>query len=156
MNILISQETNLVIVGLDYPITQSGDQWASDFGNLCISVDQALLVEGVAPPEYFMTNVYSYSDGVWTVVNQEEYDLQYASIAGNEATIKRKGRDERLVATDWTQAGDLPMSFRTPWATYRQELRDMSSASNWPWNPYPAVPNVPPPSAAANEGITQA
>ena len=156
MNILIKSDTNLVIFGSDTPIRQSGDQWANDNGKLCIDVDGVLLVDDAAPPEYFMTNVYSYVDGVWTVVNQEEYDQQYQSIVDNEASIKRKGRDERLVATDWTQTIDLPSSFRTPWAVYRQELRDMTSNAQWPWNPYPAVPNVPPPSASANSGIVSA
>jgi hypothetical protein len=153
MNILISKSTGVVVFGTQNIIYQSDDQWASTNGKLGIGADSAALVEGVTPPEFFMVNVYTYADGVWTVANQAEYDQQYAGIVSGEAAIKRKGRDERLVSTDWTQSGDLPSSFRTPWAAYRQELRDMSQHAQWPWNAYPATPNVPPPSAAANEGI---
>lgn len=156
MNILISNETGLVIYGSETPLRQFQDQWANDNGKLCIPVESALVVEDVTPPEFFMVNVYSYVDGVWTVVNQSLYDEQYQGITEGEAAIKRKGRDERLVATDWTQTIDLPSSFRTPWAVYRQELRDMSKNPQWPWNPYPPVPNIPSPSATANSGIEAA
>jgi len=36
----------------------------------------------------------------------------------------RYWRDAELVATDWTQVADAPVS-KAAWATYRQELRDL-------------------------------
>lgn len=156
MNILIAPITNLVIQGSDQPIYQEGDQWASGGYKIGIGVEDALLVNDVVPPDVWCLNAYSYIDGVWTVVNQEIYDMQVQANTATEADIKRKGRDERLVATDWTQAGDLPIQFRTPWAVYRQALRDMPQSPDWPWNPYPEVPRVPPPGAQASSGVTEA
>ena len=47
--------------------------------------------------------------------------------------------------SDWTQGSDVPSKIKTPWATYRQELRDLPanqtpsdrSLSNitWPTEP---------------------
>jgi hypothetical protein len=156
MNILISTQNNLVVQGQDMPIYQEDGQWASGGYKLGISVEDALLTNDVTAPAVWCLNTYTYEDGVWTIVDQANYDLQVQVNTDAEASLKRKGRDERLVATDWTQAGDLPIQFRTPWATYRQALRDMPQAADWPWNPYPPIPNVAPPSAAPNEGITQA
>jgi len=156
MNILISTESNLVIAYSDQPIYQEVDQWATNGAKMGIGVDSALMESDVIPPDNFTLNAFTYEGGTWTVVNQEAYDEQVQANTDAEASAKRIGRDERLVATDWTQAGDLPMSFRTPWATYRQELRDMPQAAGWPWNPYPPIPNIAPPSAAPNEGVTEA
>ncbi len=156
MNILISTETNLVVQGQDSPIYPEDGQWACNGFKMGISVDAAMLVNDVNAPPVWSLNTYTYEGGVWTVVNQELYDAQVEANNQVEATIKRKGRDERLVASDWTQAGDLPIQFRTPWATYRQALRDMPQAPDWPWNPYPPIPSVAPPSAAPNEGIVEA
>lgn len=156
MNILISAQNNLVIQGQDSPIYPEDGQWASNGYKLGIGVDEAMLVNDVTAPDVWCLNTYTYEGGVWTVVDQDNYDIQVEANNTAEAALKRKGRDERLVATDWTQAGDLPIQFRTPWATYRQALRDMPQSPEWPWNPYPPVPNVPPPGAVANDGITQA
>lgn len=156
MNILISKDTGIVINGWNDPIYQSDTQWACNGYKLGIDVDAALVVNDVVPPEIFALNTYTYEGGVWTVANQENYDQAVEARNTLEADVKRKGRDERLVATDWTQAGDLPMTFRGPWATYRQALRDMPQSPDWPWNPYPEVPRVPPPGALTTEGVAQA
>jgi hypothetical protein len=156
MNILISTTSNLVIQGQNQPIYQDVDQWASGGYKLGIPVNDALVVNDVTAPDVWCLDTYTYVDGVWTVVNQEIYDAQVEANNQAEAEVKRKGRDERLVASDWTQAGDLPIQFRTPWATYRQELRDMPTAPNWPWNPYPEVPRVPPPGSMVTSGVTEA
>tara|TARA_R100001086_G_scaffold147669_1_gene78180 strand:+ start:15 stop:521 length:507 start_codon:yes stop_codon:yes gene_type:complete len=54
----------------------------------------------------------------------------------------RVERDEKLVASDWTQASDYPSHIfplsddkRTEWATHRQSLRDLPATvdiSTWP------------------------
>ena len=46
----------------------------------------------------------------------------------------RAERDRRLVATDWTQLPDAPLSAgqRTAWAAYRAALRALPDQPGWP------------------------
>jgi len=56
---------------------------------------------------------------------------------------KRAERNQKLKDSDWTQGADIPDSIKTPYATYRQELRDLPTtdfkAENktafWPTEP---------------------
>ena len=52
----------------------------------------------------------------------------------NLMDIHRGYRDLLLRESDWTQANDSPLSndVKTQWATYRQELRDISDLDAWP------------------------
>jgi hypothetical protein len=61
--------------------------------------------------------------------SQEEIDADELS---NEV---RKERNELLAESDWTQFNDSPLSDsdKTLWSTYRQELRDISSQENFPF-----------------------
>lgn len=52
--------------------------------------------------------------------------------------IRRKERDRRLAASDWTQLSDVQLSGddRNAWATYRQQLRDLDmDGEGWPVAP---------------------
>ena len=51
-----------------------------------------------------------------------------------EAVSQRRVRDKLLADSDWTQMNDSPLTNedKTAWATYRQELRDMSDLAAWP------------------------
>jgi hypothetical protein len=44
----------------------------------------------------------------------------------------RKRRNKLLSASDWTQVADAPVD-KASWATYRQELRDISAQEGFPW-----------------------
>jgi hypothetical protein len=50
------------------------------------------------------------------------------------ANQHRVTRNKLLADSDWTQMNDSPLSNedKTSWATYRQELRDMSDLAAWP------------------------
>ena len=57
------------------------------------------------------------------------------SIDNSAAFGSRSIRDELLKDSDWTQLADkagLSDSKVTEWATYRQSLRDLPTASGWP------------------------
>lgn len=43
----------------------------------------------------------------------------------------RGARNQLLAESDWTQVADAPVD-QTAWATYRQELRDITQHPNWP------------------------
>jgi hypothetical protein len=52
-----------------------------------------------------------------------------AVACGNQARDKR---DLLLSQSDWTQVADAPVD-KTAWATYRQELRNISAQPGFPW-----------------------
>ena len=57
------------------------------------------------------------------------------AINNSTAASKRLERDQLLKDSDWTQLADkggLADSKVTEWATYRQSLRDLPTASGWP------------------------
>jgi hypothetical protein len=62
-------------------------------------------------------------DGVWyeqwelEPYTQEQIDAQWA--------VVREERNEKLAECDWTQLPDAPVD-KAAWATYRQELRDIT------------------------------
>ena len=85
------------------------------------------------------------------IVNGELVDLtpeeenQFNSYSGDTEAMKmerrineqvRVFRDQLLKDSDWTQLADkggLADSKVTEWATYRQSLRDLPTASGWPY-----------------------
>lgn len=50
------------------------------------------------------------------------------------ANDNRNARNVLLAQSDWTQMNDSPLTNeeKTAWATYRQELRDISDLDAWP------------------------
>ena len=50
--------------------------------------------------------------------------------AVNDARLKR---NQLLIGCDWTQLPDAPVNADV-WATYRQELRDITKQLDFPWN----------------------
>jgi hypothetical protein len=74
----------------------------------------------------------------WKIV--EDPTKQPTILAGKLAELRRE-RNALLVASDWTQSNDSPLNSakRAEWATYRQQLRDITkqdiSAIVWPVPP---------------------
>lgn len=72
------------------------------------------------------------------VIDIEDSEEDTAAIRQHEidkATISnRVERDRLLSESDWTQGSDSPLSDadKALWATYRTELRDITSHDNWP------------------------
>jgi hypothetical protein len=52
--------------------------------------------------------------------------------ADAEASRVREERNVLLDESDWTQVADAPVD-KAAWATYRQELRDISAQAGFPW-----------------------
>jgi hypothetical protein len=54
-----------------------------------------------------------------------------------------ESRNRRLAESDWTQMPDSPLDDATKaaWATYRQELRDLPTAENFPNVAFPTPPS---------------
>tara|TARA_Y100000992_G_C21237191_1_gene478796 strand:- start:44 stop:400 length:357 start_codon:yes stop_codon:yes gene_type:complete len=54
-----------------------------------------------------------------------------AFVVSSEAAgiLLRMRRNSMLARCDWTQGADVPSAIKTPWATYRQQLRDLPASS---------------------------
>lgn len=60
---------------------------------------------------------------------------QYAPPSEDQqSAYVRIQRDALLVQTDWTQLPDVPDATKTKWASYRQELRDVTLQEGFPYN----------------------
>jgi hypothetical protein len=84
---------------------------------------------------------YKYVDGQVVELTEAELTERAAAQAAYEAKIPirlaeqhRATRNQLLADSDWTQFNDSPLSneAKTAWATYRQELRDLSDLDAWP------------------------
>ena len=72
-------------------------------------------------------------DGVTTTKAEHEAAYQ-AGLDAKTAEGHRTTRNKLLADSDWTQMNDSPLTNeeKTAWATYRQELRDISDLDAWP------------------------
>jgi hypothetical protein len=62
-----------------------------------------------------------------------EQEATYKAMKDAEqATSVRASRSDKLKDSDWTQVADAPVD-KAAWATYRQELRDISAQTGFPW-----------------------
>ena len=85
-------------------------------------------------------------DGKWYtkhILGPVFTDTEDATAAEQEAAYKaqkdaeqaksvRETRNQKLKDTDWTQVADAPVD-KAAWATYRQELRDITAQAGFPW-----------------------
>jgi hypothetical protein len=62
-----------------------------------------------------------------------EQEAAYKAMKDAEqAASVRASRSDKLKDSDWTQVADAPVD-KAAWATYRQELRDISAQEGFPW-----------------------
>jgi len=75
-------------------------------------------------------------DGAWSVgcTIQNKTSEEIAAHTAMVETDLRATRNKLLADSDWTQMNDSPLTneVKTAWATYRQELRDLSDLDAWP------------------------
>ena len=74
-------------------------------------------------------------DGNEVTTTKVEHEAAYqATLDAKVAETNRKTRNDLLADSDWTQMNDSPLTNeqKTAWATYRQELRDISDLAAWP------------------------
>lgn len=101
--------------------------------------DNYVAVAGVPqPPCTYTENIVEATpqkiDGTWTQI----WDVvpatpeQIEERTARQADEVRTDRNKRLAECDWTQLPDAPVD-PAPWATYRQELRDVTDQPGFPW-----------------------
>jgi hypothetical protein len=66
---------------------------------------------------------------VWTVRDMT-IDEVTSRNEGQAASVRTE-RNDKLVASDWTQLADSPAD-KTAWAVYRQALRDVTAQAGFP------------------------
>jgi len=98
------------------------------------------LVNDYVSGDYYLFNA---SDGngtqlMWQttkVTKPTDTELANAKEAAVDADwwrVLRKIRNEKLVASDWSQGNDIPSDIKTKWATYRTKLRDLPTTVSKP------------------------
>ena len=71
---------------------------------------------------------FNYAEKKWEVDVQQQEGIAKQKIMSN--------RQEFLLSSDWTQLpnGPLTAEVQQQWAVYRQQLRDITSQSGYPFN----------------------
>jgi hypothetical protein len=129
-----------------------GPSWDRTTDEVLEALGADVVFEG---PQAMGGTVYQYSmrqgveqaeDGKWYtkyVLGPIFTDTAEATAAEQEAAYKaqkdveqaksiREQRNQKLKETDWTQVADAPVD-KAAWATYRQELRDITTQAGFPW-----------------------
>jgi len=84
----------------------------------------------------------SFSDIEYTISNGQPIAKPNPVFDADAAALKiRIKRNKLLVACDWTQLPDSSVN-KSTWASYRQELRDITAQQTFPENvAWPIAPN---------------
>lgn len=80
--------------------------------------------------KYVLGPIFTDTDEQTTI---EQLNIYKAQIDAVQADNVRCSRDQLLKDTDWTQVKDAPIN-QGAWATYRQELRDITLQEGFPFN----------------------
>ena len=120
-----------------FPKTGPNDEWKAENG-----VVDLLASRSFDDATQHLETVDAYLEGgvaytVRVVTNSDEYNTQRAA---DEWTEVRSLRDMYLQESDWTQLPDVSNVDKTAWATYRQQLRDITTQADpfnitWPSTP---------------------
>ena len=62
----------------------------------------------------------------WTTF-KTKYDEELAKYP---MTLLRLERNDKILSTDWSQLGDVPVGIKTTYESYRQALRDLPASAN--------------------------
>jgi len=92
-------------------------------------------VEGKWYTKYILGPVFTdrAAEGDQPAQTAAEQETAYKAMKDAEcAASVRRQRTEKLNDCDWTQIADSTAD-KTAWATYRQQLRDITAQSGFPW-----------------------
>jgi hypothetical protein len=111
-----------------------------------ISLLPALMIEGKVVLQGLVPNVHEIARLMKNreLFNSKIFHLRTISVAVDmsdeakaahdaaQAATTRATRNNRLKDSDWSQGKDIPDAVSTPWATYRQALRDLPASNKDP------------------------
>jgi len=122
-----------------YTKANGGPSWETTTTEVLEALGADVVLEGPqAQPTRYQT---AFADGVQEIdgkwytkysvadMDQEAKD----ALDTNQKESVRKERNTKLSECDWTQVADAPVD-KAVWATYRQELRDITKQSGFPWS----------------------
>ena len=97
-------------------------------------IDGAEQIDGKWHVKYGLGPVFTdTTDGEGITTTAAEKEAAYkAERDAAQAHVARIDRNEKLRECDWTQLSDAPVD-KTVWATYRQQLRDVTLQAGFPW-----------------------
>ena len=111
------------------PQATGGDRYQFSVRQGVEQVDGRWFTKYVLGPIFTDTTA---EDGAVTTAAQHEAAYKAAKDA-EQAKSVREQRNQKLKDSDWTQVADAPVD-KAVWATYRQELRDITSQAGFPWD----------------------
>jgi hypothetical protein len=122
-----------------YQKANGGPTWEQTTNEVLEALGADPVFEGAQPTPtryqiVYRNGVEQQSDGKW-YTKYSVADLDADGIAAKDAEqaqAVRAERTKRLVASDWTQVLDSPVD-KAAWATYRQDLRDITAQTGFPW-----------------------
>lgn len=120
-----------------FPKTGPNDEWKAENGVVDLlasrSFDEA--TQHLETVDAYLEDGVAYT--VRVVTNSDEYNAERVSLQWQKIRFER---DELLSKSDWTQLPDVSNVDKTAWATYRQQLRDITTQADpfnitWPSTP---------------------
>ena len=121
-----------------YTLANGGPTWETTTPEVLASLGASVVLEGPqASPTRYQT---AFRDGVEEINGQwytkysvaDMDDEAKAAKDAEQAKSVREERNKKLSECDWTQVADAPVD-KAVWATYRQELRDLTKQTGFPW-----------------------
>jgi hypothetical protein len=148
MNLIVNNANKIVWTQTDIEITQANGNYQIDGINVGIPVSENTVVENanLCTFKFFFPETFTYIDGVWAIGNQEFYDQNMSVLSTQYGTKVKAKRGVLLQDTDWTQIPNNPLTpeVQQQFVVYRQELRDITLQSGYPFNVVWPVPPVIP------------
>jgi len=93
----------------------------TDLGSVYMNTEGALVSLPQKPGNGY---IFDRTQNMWV-------DARTSQQVGN---LIKKQRLELLQNSDWTQLSDVQLSTKQEWANYRQQLRDITTQSGYPFN----------------------
>lgn len=135
---IVKKQDNLVVwISNDATVDEEsarGSGWElSEYNSSNVDV-----VEIDSKPEFYLDNVWTYSNGTWETTNQSVLDSVFGTELERTLETIRPIRNSLLQESDVYVLADRWESYaeekKQEWAKYRQELRDLPSIINDPSN----------------------
>lgn len=122
----------------DLKISNPGTSFPSEISDETAKEFNCFPVDPIDPPPYDHTvnvertaikqNDHWFEEWISTPATPE----QITERTNSQADSVREERNQRLADCDWTQLPDAPVD-TAAWATYRQDLRNLTEQSGFPW-----------------------
>jgi hypothetical protein len=112
-----------------FPVSGPSSQFMVDNGCLPVNLfkDHDRMTQKLSQVAPYVEN-----NEVFTVQVESLTEDEIASATSSKASQMRSNRNRLLAACDWTQISDATVD-KAIWATYRQELRDVTAQEGFPW-----------------------